>query len=116
MTSGNKLGKEKSSLESPLSPVSGFLWKYLRPTRKPARAPWKPESGVTLHNISIKISYDIVECNSKAECKDTADGVDQDDKLQEFFAAPHWFDILPTEEKTKGTADSLERKNNNNQE
>ncbi len=61
------------------------------------------------------LSSDIVECNSKAECKDTADGVDQDDKLQEFFAAPHWFDILPTEEKTKGTADSL-RKNNNNQE
>jgi len=30
MAAGNKLGKEKSSLGSPLSPVSGFLWKYLR--------------------------------------------------------------------------------------
>ena len=53
------------------------------------------------------LSCDIVESNSKAECKDSTYGVDQNNELQELLAAPYWFDVLPAEEKTKRTADSL---------
>jgi len=52
------------------------------------------------------LSCDIVESNSKAECKDSTYGVDQNNELQELLAAPYWFDVLPAEEKTKRTADS----------
>ena len=54
-------------------------------------------------------SGDIVERNSDAECKDTTDGVNQNNKLQELLAAPDWFDILPTEEKTERTSNSLQK-------
>uniref|UniRef100_A0A0E0P4C5 Uncharacterized protein n=1 Tax=Oryza rufipogon TaxID=4529 RepID=A0A0E0P4C5_ORYRU len=35
---------------------SRFGKSCFRPTRKPARAPWKPESGVTLHNNQDQLS------------------------------------------------------------
>jgi hypothetical protein len=53
------------------------------------------------------LSSDVVESNSKAKCKNATDGVDQNNELQEFLAAPCWFNVLSTKEKTKRTANGL---------
>jgi hypothetical protein len=53
------------------------------------------------------LASDMVQCNSKEEGKDATYGVDQNNESQELLAAPYRFNVLPTEEKTKRTADRL---------
>lgn len=69
MKSGKKLGKEKSSLASPLRPVKGFFWKYRKynqPTYVPATSVGKKLTDSTTMNA---MTVENTITNSGIHCK-----------------------------------------------